>query len=202
MRSLQHIASGQALPGIDPDADIIPRLAAGDDTALRILMDRHLGTIKSLASYMLKDSFAAEDVAQTVFIKTWDAASEWTPGQAKLITWMRRVATNQCLDMLKKHKPIYTDQVPERPDTTPLAQEALAAKEQSAFVKAGLQTLPDRQRAALTLSYYQGVSQKEGANILDITEAAYESLLVRARKALRLALEAHPERETHMEIMP
>jgi len=202
LAALTHIAPDRTLPASDPDADIIPRLAAGDETALQTLMDRHLGTIKSLAAYMLKDNFAAEDVAQTVFLKTWDTAAEWTPGGAKLITWMRRVATNQCLDMIKKHKPIYTDRIPERPDITPLAQETLAAKEQATFVKTGLQSLPDRQRAALTLSYYQGVSQKEGASILDITEAAYESLLVRARKALRLALEAHPERETHMEILP
>lgn len=186
----------------DPDADIIPRLAAGDETALRILMNRHLASVTSLAAYMLKDNFAAEDVAQTVFLKTWDEAVDWVPGKAKLITWMRRVATNQCLDILKKHKPIYTDQVPEKVDLAPLAGDALAIKQQSSFVKTGLQSLPDRQRAALTLSYYQGVSQKEGAEILNITEAAYESLLVRARKALRLALKDHPETETHMENLP
>ena len=187
---------------IDPDADIIPRLAAGDEKALEILMERHLGTIKSLAAYMLEDNFMAEDVAQTVFIKTWNTAADWTPGRAKLLTWMRRVATHQCLDMLKKHKPIYTDQVPDREDTAPQAQEALAAKEQSAFIADGLKALPDRQRAALTLSYFQGVNQKQGAEILDISETAYESLLVRARKTLRIALQAHPERETHMETLP
>lgn len=186
----------------DPDADLIPRLAAGDEKALEMLMDRHLGTIKSLAAYMLKDNFMAEDVAQSVFIKTWNMAADWKPGQAKLLTWMRRVATHQCLDMLKKHKPIYTDQLPDRIDTRLQAQEVLAGKEQAAFVSDGLRALPDRQRAALTLSYFQGVSQKQGAEILGISETAYESLLVRARKALRLALQAHPEREIHMEMLP
>jgi len=187
-----HIASGaSALPGDkheDPDADLISRLKTGDETALAALMDRHMSTIHKLAFYVLGDAMTAEDVTQIVFLKTWEKAADWKPGQARILTWMRRVATNQCLDMLKKKKPIYTDAVPDTEDVADTPFDALSKQEQSSRVSLALAKLPDRQRAALILSYYQAVSQREGASVMDITESAYESLLVRARKALKILL--------------
>ena len=172
----------------DPDADLIFGLTAGDERALAGLMDRHMTTIHKMAFYMLGDQMSAEDITQTVFLKTWERAKDWEPGQAKLLTWMRRVTRNACLDFLKKKKPIYTDTVPEIEDSANSPFESLSQSEQSRRVGAALGQLPENQRAALTLSYYQGVSQREGASVMDVSESAYESLLVRARKALRIIL--------------
>lgn len=172
----------------DPDADLIAGLRAGDEGDLARLMDRHMNVIYKLSFYMLSDAMAAEDVTQIVFLKTWAQMPDWQPGKAKLLTWMRRVATHSCLDYLKKKKPIYTDMVPEVLDATDTPFEALARQQQSARVQSAMATLSGRQRAALTLSYYQGVSQKDGSAILGISESAYESLLVRARKTMKLKL--------------
>jgi len=65
---------------------------------------------------------------------------------------------------------------------------SLSETQRSYRVGVALAQLPENQRAALTLAYYQGVSQREGATIMDISESAYESLLVRARKALKIIL--------------
>lgn len=172
----------------DPDADLIFGLKAGDERALAGLMDRHMSAIHKQAFYMLGDQMSAEDVTQTVFLKTWERAKDWEPGQAKLLTWMRRVTRNACLDMLKKKKPIYTDIVPDMEDDAHSPFESLSQNQQSERVGAALGALAENQRAALTLSYYQGVSQREGAEVMNISESAYESLLVRARKALRIIL--------------
>ena len=172
----------------DPDADLIFGLKAGDERALAGLMDRHMSTIHKMAFYMLGDQMSAEDVTQTVFLKTWERAKDWEPGQAKILTWMRRVTRNACLDLLKKKKPIYTDTVPDMEDSANSPFESLSQSEQSSRVGAALATLPENQRAAMTLSYYQGVSQREGASVMEISESAYESLLVRARKALKIIL--------------
>ena len=172
----------------DPDADLIFGLKSGDEKALAGLMDRHMTAIHKQAFYMLGDQMAAEDVTQTVFLKTWEQAKNWEAGNAKLLTWMRRVTRNACLDMLKKKKPIYTDAVPDLEDDAHSPFESLSRNEQSSRIGAGLAQLPENQRAALTLSYYQGVSQREGASVMDISESAYESLLVRARKALKVIL--------------
>lgn len=131
----------------------------------------------------------AEDISQSVFLKTWRNISKWEAGQAKLITWMRRVATNACLDYLRKKKPIYTDTVPEVIDQADTPFEALSRQNQSKRIKTALQKLSDRQRIAVTLSYYQELNQREGAAAMDISEGAYESLLVRGRKALKVILE-------------
>ena len=172
----------------DPDADIISGLQAGDKTALSKLMDRHMKTLYNQAYYMLGDSMAAEDITQTVFLKTWENINGWKSGNAKLLTWMRRVTTNACFDQLRKKKPVYTDIVQEIEDSADTPFDALSRQNQNKIIKAALQKLPDRQRAAVTLSYYQELTQKEGAGVMNITEKAYESLLVRGRKSLKLLL--------------
>ena len=145
-------------------------------------------TLYNQAYYMLGDQMAAEDITQTVFMKTWQNIETWKAGQAKLITWMRRVTTNACLDQLRKKKPIYSDVIPDIEDTADTPFDTLSRQNQSDVIRAALQELSERQRAAVTLSYYQGLSQREGAAAMDITEGAYESLLVRGRKTLKTIL--------------
>lgn len=180
---------------IDPDADLIPRLAAGDQTALSELMDRRLKTLHGLAARLLSDAVMAEDVAQTVFLKTWTHAPKWEPGKARLLTWMCRVATNQCLDILKRKGPIYSDSVPDIEDGRMSAVEMLSANDDASKVRRAMTTLPDMQRAAITLCYFDELSQKEAATILGVSVKAYESLLSRGRKKLRTALENAAQEE-------
>jgi len=173
---------------LDPDHDVLTGLMSGDERALTELMSRHLTRIHRVAARILGDQALAEDVAQTVFLKTWTMAPNWEAGNARLLSWMLRVTTHQCYDMIKKKSPIYTDDVPEMTDNADMADIQIISNETSVQVKHALNTLPDRQKTALTLSYYEGLSQKDGADIMDITVGAYESLLVRARKALKNTL--------------
>ncbi len=170
---------------IDPDSDLIIRLQAGDETALSELMSRRMNTVHGLAARMLGDSVMAEDVTQTVFLKTWAHIGKWEAGKAKLLTWMCRVATNQCLDILKRKGPIYSDNVPDVADKRSTAFEQLHQDDEAARVRAAINTLPPRQHAAITLCYFQELSQREAAEVLEISEKAYESLLSRGRKKLR-----------------
>lgn len=180
---------------LDPDTDLLPALRDGQEKALAELMDRHLKTVTAIGFYMLGDSHLAEDVSQSTFLKLWQMVPNWTPGQATLLTWMRRVATNDCLDRLRKKRPIYSDKLPELTDGSPSALETIETSDRVTFVKNALSQLPDNQRAAITLSYYQGVSQKEGAEIMGQNVKAYESLLSRARKNLKTALSPLIENE-------
>ncbi len=173
---------------LDPDADLIPRLKAGDEKALAALMTRRLATIHALASRMLGDSVMAEDVAQTVFFKTWTQAPKWEPGKAKLLTWMCRVATNQCLDILKRKRPIYSDAVPDVEDARASAVDIISAQDDAAQIEKAMAALPAAQRAAIALCYFDELSQKEAATILEVSVKAYESLLSRGRQNLRKSL--------------
>ncbi len=169
----------------DPDADLIPGLKARDETLFARLVDRHINTLHQLAVHMVKDPFLAEDIVQTTFLKTWNMLPNWKPGQARLLTWMRRVTTHACLDHLRKIRPVTGVSLPERADERPTAEQSLVTRDRARLVQAAIHALPDRQRAALTLSYYQHVSQNDGAEILGVSVSAYESLLVRARQNLK-----------------
>jgi RNA polymerase sigma-70 factor (ECF subfamily) len=179
----------------DPDNDLLLGLQNGQEAALSSLMDRHLKTITAIGFYMLGDASLAEDVAQTTFLKLWQTAPKWEPGKATLLTWMRRVATNDCLDRLRKKRPIYSDNIPEQTDTSPSPLQSLQIGQTEDYVRQALAQLSDNQRAAITLTYYQGVSQRDGAEIMGQNLKAYESLLSRAKKNLKTALSPLIENE-------
>lgn len=171
--------------GRDPDDDIIPQIARGDQQAFAVLVDRHVRSLSALCAQMVGDVHNAEDITQAVFLRTWQMLPNWQPGQAKLITWMRRVATNLCLDHLRKHKPIYTDSVPDNPSSDPNPEDSMAKTQHTDWVRHKLAFVPERQKMALTLFYFQELSQKESAETMNITVDAFESLLRRARKTLK-----------------
>ena len=158
-------------------------------------MDRHLNRIHGLAWNMTGDRSQAEDIAQETFLRFWQAAPGWNDaGGATILTWLRRVATRLCIDEKRRMRPVYTDLIPESADPAPRADIELVRSETAIRVQDAILALPDRQRAALVLSYYQHVSQKDGAMIMGLKEKAYESLLSRAKATLKLNL--LPEKES------
>lgn len=173
----------------DPDADLVRRIGEGDSKAARALVDRHLGRMLTLARRMLGDEAEAEDVAQEVFLRVWRTAAKWKPGAAKFETWMHRVALNLCYDRLRRRREIVTDQVPEREDDAANAFDLVSDSDRARRVEAAVKALPERQRSAITLVSYQEMSNIDAAEVLGVSVEALESLLSRARRTLRAALE-------------
>jgi RNA polymerase sigma-70 factor (ECF subfamily) len=139
---------------------------------------------------MLSDAAEAEDVAQEVFLRVWRHAAAWTPGQAKFETWMHRVAMNLCLDRLRRAGRRVGDVSPDLPDATASATRALDERQRRDRVRQAIGELPERQRAALTLCYFQERTNIEAAEILQVSVEALESLLARARRTLKAKLAA------------
>jgi RNA polymerase sigma-70 factor (ECF subfamily) len=169
----------------DPDGNLVKRIASGDGAAAQELIDRHLSAIIGVGFRMLGSRTEAEDIAQEVFLKVWTNAAKWQPGQAKYSTWLHRVAMNQCLDRLRKRREVLMDTLPEREDESPNALETLQSTEQSDQVQRAINTLPDRQRTAITLCHFQGMSNLEASEVMSISVEALESLLSRARRGLK-----------------
>lgn len=170
------------------DADLMRRIADGDQRAFQKLMQRHLARTVRLAMRVLGHSLAAEDVAQEAFIRVWKHAANWEePGKsgAKFTTWLYRIVLNLCIDEKRKDRFSNIEDIPEPPDAGPGAEENMQRREQGRRVKAALGELPERQRAALALCFYEGYSNKEAADMLGISVGAVESLLVRSRRFLR-----------------
>jgi RNA polymerase sigma-70 factor (ECF subfamily) len=174
----------------DPDEELVQRVGAGDRRAAAELVRRHLPRMVGLARRMLGDAAEAEDVGQEVFLRVWKHAAAWKPGQAKFETWMHRVAMNLCLDRLRRSGRNGGEVSPDAVDSHASATRALDDRQRRERVRDALMHLPERQRAALILCYYQDRSNIEAAEILGVSVDALESLLSRARRTLKSALAA------------
>ena len=170
------------------DGTLMQRVAAGDARALELIADRHTPMLFAVAWRMLGDAAEAEDVVQEAMTKAWVKAASWTPVGGGLGGWLRRIATNLCIDRQRKRAFVSDAEIPERADDSPSADVLIDEARRQAAVAAAMQALPDRQRAAIVLTYYEGVSNAEAAAVLGIGVKALESLLVRARQGLSRSL--------------
>ena len=179
---------GSPGPETREDAALVAAAANGDAGAFRSLVDRHLSGVLAVARRMLRDDAEAEDVAQEALLRLWRSAEELEVGAQGLRPWLRRVVSNLCVDRMRSGRRLtVVEEVPDRAEpATQLTQ--MEARDVSRRVDAALKELPDRQRMALTLFHYEGLSQVEVGRIMGISDEAVESLLARARRNLKGAL--------------
>ncbi len=173
----------------DSDETLVARAGRGDRSAASRLIARHSPKVLALCGRILFDRAGAEDAAQETFLKLWENAGRWRPRGARLETWLYRVATNACLDRLRKRKREAPEKdAHEQIDRAPSAVEKLAADQRRGAVEAALAALPERQRIAMTLCHYQELTNIEAAAAMEISVDAVESLLARARRSLKQSL--------------
>lgn len=180
----RQILSAQAADEDDDDA-LMRRVAARDGDAFRQLAEMHAARPHRIAWRMLGDGTEAEDVAQEAMLRLWRDAGSWRPGGSGVAAWLTRVATNLCLDRLRKRARISGEDVPERADEAPLADALIEVDEARGAVIAAMDRLPERQRAAVVLTYYEELPNADAAAMLEMNIKAFESLLLRARRALK-----------------
>lgn len=173
----------------DDDA-LVARVALCDADAFRALVDRHSAIPHRIAWRMTGDAFEAEDIAQEALLRLWDHAPHWRPGGSGVAAWLTRVAVNLALDRLRRRKFASDAEPPDRADDAPLADELIEREQLAVATRAAIAALPDRQRAAIVLTYYEDHSNQQGASVLDVNIKAFESLLLRARRALAEDLHA------------
>lgn len=188
------------------DEELMLAVCNGDQSAYQAIVKKHLKPISHYAFRMLGSTKDTEDITQETFLRLWLNAAKWEPRKSNLSTWLHRIAHNLCIDYLRKHSRLqqagqcgteqdwlekvatsHTDQQPG--ENTADLDAAAEAK----LVHLALQDLPESQRSALMLCHYQGFSNKEAADIMNISVKALESAMARAKRSLRLKLQhLHP----------
>jgi RNA polymerase sigma factor (sigma-70 family) len=183
------MAAAALLEGSESDDALMARVAARDADALRLLSDRHANIPWRIACRMLGDQIEAEDVAQEAFLRLWQHGDRWQAGGSGVAAWLTRVATNLCLDRLRRKRFVAGDEVPERMDEAPPADAGIEGEEVRSAVKNCIEALPERQRAAIVLTYYEERQNQMAAEVLAMQLKAFESLLFRARAAMQGCIE-------------
>ncbi|HEX6121412.1 MAG TPA: RNA polymerase sigma factor [Dongiaceae bacterium] len=177
--------SVQAAEVVDGDAELLRAVADGDRAAFDRLSRRHLDRAYGVALRMTGSRADAEDVVQEVFLRLWLKPGAWQPGQAQFSTWLYRVVVNRCLDLKRRPKGTELDAIEEPQDPDDNAEDSLMHAERVRALDAAVARLPERQRAAIVLTYTAGLRNAEAASAMDISVKAFEALLVRAKRELR-----------------
>lgn len=176
--------------GDDTDESLMIRIRDGDHQAFSCLVRRHTDRFYACAVRMGADSAEAEDVVQDAFLKIWARPDIWDAGKgARFTTWFYRVVTNMVRDRVRQRGKLAGPEVLDfYSDSAPGQDVALDVRRRQDGVEAAIQVLPERQRAALNLCFYEGLSNREAAEIMGVRVKALESLLMRAKAGVREAL--------------
>lgn len=177
------------------DTALLLAFGQGDLSAARILTARLAPRVLGFATRMLKgDRAEAEDVTQEAMLRLWRIAPDWQQGQAQVSTWLFRVASNLCLDRLRRGgRAAPLEAAGDPADDSPGALAGLESRERLAALDLALARLPDRQRQAVVLRHIEGLANPAIAEIMDISTEAVESLTARGKRAL--AADLAPRRE-------
>ena len=128
----------------------------------------------------------AEEVMQEAFIRVWKHASRWDPARkTRFTTWFYRVVTNLCYDVGRKRKPQDNVEMLETVASDDMsAENVIEVNQRSEQVQEALDALPQRQKMAIILCYFEGLSNREASDVMEVSLNALESYLVRARRNL------------------
>ncbi len=171
------------------DATLMAELAKGQIDALAELIHRHQDEALKLAFRLLQRWDLAEDVVQEAFIRVHRGAGGFR-AEARFRTWFYRILVNLCIDEERRNVPLMADVDRAYPDGRDPQMDPLVHGELIAMIRSAIAGLPDRQRTALVLQRYHGMSHRQIAGITGWTESAVESLIVRALANLRKKLTA------------
>ena len=175
----------------DADAHLVVLVARGDEGAFEKLVQKYQQAVFITIYRYVGNQDDVQDLAQEIFIKVWRNAGKFK-GKSKFSTWLYRIVVNHCINYRRKNKrrAISLDEMTEK-GKTPESLKVEPDWEQRRrveFVRKAVDELPERQRMALVLAQYEDKSYKEIAEIMEISLSSVESLIFRARSALRVKL--------------
>jgi RNA polymerase sigma-70 factor, ECF subfamily len=166
------------------DADLLAAAVRKDAKAFAQLVQRYHTIVYRVVWRLTNGHAESEDIAQETFLRLWN-----NPGQvreaAALKGWLVRVAHNQAMDWFRRKPTQDLDTAADVSDGRPGADNKMGTDWVSRRIEQALAALPDRQKLALTLVHFEHMPQAEAAGVMELSIDAFESLLARARRALK-----------------
>lgn len=182
--------------------ELVERILAGDKNAFRPLIDRYQRLVSHIVFRMIPSGPDREDLSQEVFVKVYQNLDRFR-FDAKLSTWIARIAYNSCLNFLEKKKlPLYDDLSgdenpydPVAPEETSRPDRRLESTGTADLIRKEIDLLPPAYKTIITLFHLEQMSYNEIADIMDLPEGTVKSHLFRARRILKERLEKKFQRE-------
>ena len=193
----------------DPDIQHMLAFQKGDVSAFRILFDRYRKKIINYCHRFCNDGDVAEELAQEVFLRVYKAAPKYRP-DARFSTWIFKIATNICLNELRKSRYHFRTESIDAPTlgkdgegtsdiedlTQPRPNEAVQSREKDRIIREAISELPPKQRAALLLRVFHDFSYEEISKQIGRSPASVKSLIHRGRQNLKKSLHAYMRGDT------
>jgi RNA polymerase sigma-70 factor (ECF subfamily) len=180
----------EAVAALEPDAELMLRLKAGDAASFGLLLTRYRGPVIHFLYRMVQNQGVAEELAQEVFLRVYRARASYV-ASAKFTTWLFRIALNLALNNLRdardQRETASLDEL-QVADRSPSAEQRLLEAARLAEIRGAIRALPDKQRAAVLMHKYEEMGYAQIAEVLGCSESAVKSLLFRAYETLRARL--------------
>ncbi len=169
---------------MDEDLTLIQRYLEGDDYAVEELVMKYRKKIYFLAYRMTGDIEASKDLTQKTFMQAFSGIKSFRK-ESGFYTWLYQIALNICLNHLNK-KGLHSDTLDENhPDNCNSALSSVLDKEKQKNVQESLKRLPERQRAAVILRAYEGLTSKKASEVMKCSEGAVKAHYHNGIKKLR-----------------
>lgn len=172
-----------------PEAEVIQRVLGGDGASFRLLVERYAGPVVRLIRNLTGDDQTHEDLAQDVFLTAYEKLATFDPAKSRFSTWLFTIARNKSVNAIRKKRPVYLAEPPERPgrDT---AENTAARDEFLAALDRALLALPLAQRTAFVLAELEHLSYEQVARMEGVRLGTVKSRVSRARDKLMQALKS------------
>jgi RNA polymerase sigma-70 factor (ECF subfamily) len=199
-------APGHVTDAVEPvtapaptDLALVSRMAAGDQGAMQLLVQRYEGVVFGLARTICREPADAEEVAADAFMQAWRNAATFDPARSSVVGWLGVMTRSRALDRLRAYnrQGKYLTQESEftQVDASRAAQSDVVTPDRAAeqseartLVAGALRELPDAQREVIELAYFGGLSQSEIAARLSMPLGTVKTRTLAALKQLRTRL--------------
>lgn len=169
------------------DIELLEGIVARDKAAFAELFGRYAVRVKAFIMRAGATEEDADEIAQETLVTVWRKAAQFDPAKAAVSTWVFTIARNRRIDMIRRHARPEPDPADPlfQPDPEPGGREAVSAQQLAERVRAGIERLPEDQRAVLRAAFYDGQTHAEIASLQALPLGTVKSRIRLAFRALR-----------------